>query len=368
MNVLHKLFLLFIGLSVALTAGGCTGNGSQNADREVPGVKSPASTAPAEPKLLENPNENKEPYFEGMVAAKRSGGMGGTVLVIQGLSEDTAVNSSWDELAKHAQNNDSGAYYFVSNEQYRQLKVGQLVGIHSNKEDSSNPPYRNTSALKIIQEPQLVQVTGYRDDVVTGYVSWIDPKKNTISLNISGWANRNNHGPVEDIMHGISVPLNEDTKLVDGLGQSIEFSSLKVGDKLEVIPDKTWSYDRMNKEPFQAEQVTRVTMPRSEKLRHMLAGSGKIHTVVIYRENTIPPHDEMDFDRYVPGAFTGGISWVPYRKGEVVDFKEELMLGKLPTIIVFDDEDAIYQTDSIRELQKWFNDRAAAVRESAGGK
>lgn len=365
MKISYKMLMVALGVSLGLMTSGCTELGSKVADPELPRIKPPISSAPVvEPKIKETPKEDGYPYFEGMVAAKRSSGKSWSVLVIQGLSEDIAVNSDWEELVRIAQKNKSGAFYHVSSEQYKKLKVGQMVGMSSTQQEDSNPPYRNTKELEIIQEPQLMQVSGYRDDMVTGHVLSIDPKKNIISLNISNWVNRHNHGGVEDMMHSIRVPLSEDTDLVDALGQNIEFSALKVGDKLEMIPAKRWSYDRMSEKPLQTQQVTRLTMTRSEKLKYMLARSGGIHTVVIYKENTMPPDDEMDFERYVPGAFNGGISWVPYREGEAVDYKEELMLSRLPAIVVFDQEDAIYQTESIRELQKWFNDRAASAKTS----
>lgn len=365
MKLSYTICMIVLGLSVGLLASGCTEYGSKVAEPQSSSGKPSTSVAPDEKptKIRELPKENGFPYTEGMVAAKRSSGKSWSVLVIQGLSEELAVNSSWDELVTIAQKNKSGAFYNVSSEQFKQLKVGQIVGMSSTQQEDSNPPQRNTKELDIIQEPQLLQVTGYREDIVTGYVLSIDHKKNTISLNISDWVNRHNHGAIDDMMHSIRVPFDEDTKLVDALSRNITFSALKVGDKLEMIPAKKWSYDQMNKENFPIEQVTKLTMTRREKLEHVLARRGSIHTVVFFKDETTPPNDEMDFDHYVPGAITGGISWVPYREGEAVDYKQELMLTKLPVIVVFDDQDAIYQTDSIHELQKWFNDRAAKVKD-----
>ncbi|MFC7679274.1 hypothetical protein [Paenibacillus sp. GCM10028914] len=354
----HRLLMLVLGLSVGLMNSGCTESGSKVADPGVPVVPPISSTAVVDQEIKE-PDKSGFPYFEGMVAGKRSSGKSWSVLVIQGLSENEVVHSSWDEIVGKADRNHKAAFYSVTSEQYKQLKVGQMVGMSSTQQEDTFIPQRNTTDMKIIQEPQLVQVTGYRDDIVTGNMLSMDPKKNIISLDISNWVNRHNHGAVNSMMHSINVPIGEDTELVDALGRNIKLSALKVGDKLEMIPAKKWSYDQMKGIPFQAKQVTRLTMTRSEKLDHMLARFGRIHTVVIFEEGKVPPQDEMDFERYVPGAFTGGISWVPYREGEAVDYKKELMLSELPVIIVFDDQDAIYQTDSIRELQKWFNDRAA---------
>lgn len=357
------MFMLVLGVSVGLMTSGCTESGSADAGNPTAPVVKPAAPA-AKPKIQKTSDKDGFPYFEGMVAAKRSSGKGWSVLVIQGLSEHEAVNSSWDELVRIAQRNHSGAFYHICSEQYKQLQVGQMVGVSSTQQEDSNPPSRNTKELEIIQEPQMAQVTGYRDDIVTGHVLSMNSNKKVISLDISDWVNRHNHGSVDEMMHSIRVPLDENTELLDALGRKVKPSMLKIGDKLDLIPTKKWNYERGNETPFLAQQVTRLTMTRAEKLDRMLAKGRGIHTVVIYEEGKAPSHDEMDFDRYVPGAFNGGISWVPYREGEAVDYKQELMLTKLPAIVVFDREDAIYQTDSIRELQKWFNGRAAAAKGS----
>ncbi|WP_422658530.1 DUF3221 domain-containing protein [Paenibacillus sp. EC2-1] len=361
-----KILAIILGISGVLVVSGCTELGDKVSDHEVLGSKPQVSSAPVsgpEPKVKSTYKDGFL-YFEGMVAAKRSGGQSRSVLIIQGLNEEVAMNSSWDELVKIGQKNKSGAFYPVSSEQYKQLKVGQLVRMTSTQQEDTNPPLRNTQTMKIIKEPQLMQVTGFRDDIVTGYVLSIEMKENLISLNISDWVNRNNRGAIDSMMHSINIPYDGDTKLLDGLGQKLKVSELKVGDKLEIIPNKNWSYERMDDNNLQTQQVTRGTMTRSEKLKYMLARPGTIHTVVVYEEGAVPPKDEMDFGRYVPGAYSGGISWVPYRKGEAIDYKEELMVTTFPAFIVFDEEDAIYQTDSIRKLQKWFNDRAAAAKGS----
>ena len=360
MELSYKMFMLVLGVSVGLMTSGCAESGSAAAgEPSAPMVKSAAPAA--KPKLEKTSDKDGFTTFEGMVAAKRSSGKSWSILVVQGLSENEAINSSWDELVRIAQRNHSGAFYHVSSEQYKQFQVGQRVMVTSTQQEDSNPPYRNTKELEIIQEPQMAQVTGYRDDIVVGHILSMDSKKKVISLDISDWVNRHSDGKVDAMMHSIRFPLDENTELLDALGRKVKPSGLKIGDKLELIPAKKWNYNRGNETPFLAQQVTRLTMTRAEKLDRMLAKGRGIHTVVIYEEGKTPPHDEMDFDRYVPGAFNGGISWLPYREGEAVDYKQELMLTKLPVILVFDDEDVIYQTESIRELQKWFNDRAATV-------
>ncbi len=43
----------------------------------------------------------------------------------------------------------------------------------------------------------------------------------------------------------------------------------------------------------------------------------------------------------------------PYVEGLAIDYKEELNLGKLPMIMVFDREGMVFQTDSIEQLESW---------------
>lgn len=239
-----KILAVIFGISGMLTVSGCTELGDKVSNSKVLGSKPQVSAAPVsepEPKVKSTSKEDGFLYFEGMVAAKRSGGQSRSVLIIQGLKEEVAMNSSWDELVSMGRKNKSGAFYPVSSEQYKQLKVGQLVRMTSTQQEDTNPPLRNTQTMKILKEPQWMQVTGFRDDIVTGYVLSIKMKENLISLNISDWVNRNNRGAIDSMMHSINIPYNGDIKLLDGLGQKLKVSELKVGDKLEIIPTKNWS-------------------------------------------------------------------------------------------------------------------------------
>ncbi|WP_189030180.1 hypothetical protein [Paenibacillus albidus] len=232
------------------------------------------------------------------------------------------------------------------------LVLGGLILTGCNTQPSATPDPVNAAASE------------FSDREMTGYVLSLNSQRRVISLNISDWINRHNQtGTREDMMHSVEVTLDHEVLLEDEEGLPIQPGDLRIGDKLKVSSVPQVQKQSGERLAVTADRLTRLHISRTEKLKWLLARSnGSIHTVVLYDEGTVPQVDELDFGREVPGAFTGGISWVEHRPGEAVDYKQGLGISQLPMLLVFDREGLIYQTASIKELQQWFNDRAAASK------
>lgn len=189
------------------------------------------------------------------------------------------------------------------------------------------------------------------EDTMTGMLLRIDTQKRELRLNISNWVNRGKT-EVDDMMHSITVTYNEKTIFQDEQGSVVHPEDFKIGEKLAVLPTSdTASSNRQTASV--ADEIIQLKMSKEEKLDRFLARGDNFHTVVLYEEDTTPPYDEMDFNKYVPESFSGGISWIPYVKGLAVDYKKELGIEKLPVIIVFDRNGAVFQTDSMEQLKAW---------------
>jgi len=210
-------------------------------------------------------------------------------------------------------------------------------------------------AVNNIERDSQTQATVITEDTMTGYVLGIDTKTRVVSLNISKWVNRGKT-VVDDIMHSKNIIYNENTIFQDEHGSVVHLEDFKIGEKLAVLltPEATNSSD---KTASLADKVIQMTMSKEEKLERFLASSDNFHTVVLYKEGTTPPYDEMDFSKHVPDSFSGGISWVPYIEGMAADYKEELGLEKLPMILVFDRNGLVFQTETLEKLKIWSEER-----------
>ncbi len=227
------------------------------------------------------------------------------------------------------------------------MTVVLLSGCSSVQKDSYNSDMNQESKTKAAK----IALT---DDTMTGLLLHIDIKKRELSIDISKWINRRKT-KVNDVMHSKIISYNENTIFQDEQGLVVQPEDFKIGEKLGVLPTSgtASSASSSNKVPFIADKIIQLVMSKEEKLDRFLAKGDKFHTVVLYEEGTKPPYDEMDFDKYVPESFSGGISWVPYVEGLAVDYKEELGLEKLPMIMVFDQNGTLFQTDSIEQLKTW---------------
>lgn len=190
------------------------------------------------------------------------------------------------------------------------------------------------------------------NDTMTGYLTHIDTSKSELNLDITKWVNRENTGEVVDIQHSKTIIYNKNTTFQDEQGANVDPEDFKKGEKLAVY-ETSETTSSSNESVFKANNIIQLNMSRQEKLDRFLAKGDNLHTVLLYQEGTTPPYDEMDFEKFVPESFSGGISWVPYVEGLAIDYKEELNIEKLPMIMVFDRDGVVFKTDSIEQLKSW---------------
>lgn len=189
------------------------------------------------------------------------------------------------------------------------------------------------------------------DDTMTGYLLHIDKQKNELHLDISKWRNQG-ETEVHDMMYSKTIKFNENTTFQDEQGLPVQLEDFKKGEKLAIFVESDPSSSNLETVSL-AMDIVKLEMSKAEKLDRFLAKGSNFHTVVIYQEGTIPPYDEMDFEKHVPESFSGGISWVPYVEGLAIDYKKELSLEKLPMILVFDRKGVVFQTDTMDQLKSW---------------
>ncbi len=287
------------------------------------------------------------------------------VLILREVDEQTAVNGRERELERLAVAS-NGAWYEVSREQFDLIRRGQRVkAVSANEQLDMRPPVLKAQIVDILQEPEGRFHFKFLDEVITGTVLSLDASQGRIELDISAWVNRDKKGAIEDIGHVIGVNINEGTVLRDEQERRLELSSIKTGDKLNVVPaGGSYRYDRDGSQrPLRADKITRLEQARKEKLRRLIAqGPGGIHTVLMDQAGSDASELWDELAAQVPGALYGGYSAIEYREGDAVDYKLELGLDRLPVYLVFDRDDLLFRTESVKELQRWFNLRASEQR------
>ncbi|ANY74098.1 hypothetical protein BBD41_16745 [Paenibacillus ihbetae] len=307
--------------------------------------------------------------YEGLVAGKNT--ILGTnkikyrILILRKVDEQTAVNGMQRDLEQLAIAS-NGAWYEVSREQFDLIRRGQRVKVVSTNEQlDMRPPVRAAQTVDILQEPEEPFHFKFLDDVITGTVRSLDANQRRIELDISAWVNRDKKGAIEDIGHVIRVNIDEETVLRDEQERKLKLSFIKTGDKLNVVPaGGSYRYDRDGgQQPLRADRIIRLEQTRKEKLRRLIAqGPGGIHTVLMDQAGSDASEQWDELAAQVPGALYGGYSAIEYREGDTVDYKLELGLDRLLAYLVFDREDLLFRTESVKELQRWFNLRAAEQR------
>lgn len=307
--------------------------------------------------------------YEGLVAGKNT--ILGTnkikyrILILREVDEQTAVNGKQRDLEQLAIAS-NGAWYEVSRKEFDLVRRGQRVKVVSTNEQlDMRPPVRAAQTVDILQEPEEPFHFKFLDDVITGTVRSLDANQRRIELDISAWVNRDKKGAIEDIGHVIRVNIDEETVLRDEQERKLKLSFIKTGDKLNVVPaGGSYRYDRDGgQQPLRADRIIRLEQTRKEKLRRLIAqGPGGIHTVLMDQAGSDASEQWDELAAQVPGALYGGYSAIEYREGDAVDYKLELGLDRLPTYLVFDREDMLFRTESVQELQRWFNLRASEQR------
>lgn len=353
---------------------GCESGGSSSQPKpahEVPqGPATGATASHADTRDSETAAGPEEAVvYEGLVAGKNT--ILGTnkikyrVLILREVDEQTAVNGRQRDLERLAVAS-NGAWYEVSREQFDLIRRGQRVKAASTNEQlDMRPPVRTAQAVDILQEPEGMFHFYYLDDVITGTVRSLDVNARRIELDVSAWVNRDKKGAIDDIGHVIGMSIDEETELLDEQERKLELSSIKTGDKLNVVPaGGSYQYNRDgSQQPLRADKITRLEQARKEKLRRLIAqGPGGIHTVLMDQAGSDASELWDELAAQVPGALYGGYSAIEYREGDAVDYKLELGLDRLPVYLVFDRDDLLFRTESVKELQRWFNLRASEQR------
>jgi hypothetical protein len=97
---------------------------------------------------------NNEKY-EGFIIQKQNRNNGLQILVMSGIKKEDIANKTLDELIKQAQDDHSAVYFFVNENEYKNLKVGQKVVVWYKKgqpQMESNRPQTDMKKIEVIEE------------------------------------------------------------------------------------------------------------------------------------------------------------------------------------------------------------------------
>jgi hypothetical protein len=106
----------------------------------------------AEKYTEESTNEGK---YEGFIIEKQKRNNGLQLLVMSGIKKEDIQNKTLDELTNQAQADHSAVYFFVNEDEYNNLKIGQKVVVWYKKgqpQMESNPPQTDMKKIKVIEE------------------------------------------------------------------------------------------------------------------------------------------------------------------------------------------------------------------------
>lgn len=97
---------------------------------------------------------NKEKY-EGFIIDKQKRNNGLQILVMSGIKKEDIQIKNLDVLINQAQVDHSAVYFFVNEDEYKNLKIGQKVVvwyIKGQPQMESNPPQTDMKRIEIIEE------------------------------------------------------------------------------------------------------------------------------------------------------------------------------------------------------------------------
>lgn len=99
-----------------------------------------------------NPSNNIT--FEGHIIEKRNNG-GFQILVMKNITKEDIEKKSKEVLIKQAQDDFSATYFFVKEDKYKELEVGQKVVVTYNEGQpamESNPPQTDSNKVEVVDE------------------------------------------------------------------------------------------------------------------------------------------------------------------------------------------------------------------------
>jgi hypothetical protein len=106
----------------------------------------------AERHTVVSTNEEK---YEGFIIDKQKRNNGLQILVMSGIKKEDIQIKKLDELINQAQVDHSAVYFFVNEDEYKNLKIGQKVVvwyIKGQPQMESNPPQTDMKRIEIIEE------------------------------------------------------------------------------------------------------------------------------------------------------------------------------------------------------------------------
>ncbi|WP_077212457.1 DUF3221 domain-containing protein [Bacillus dakarensis] len=92
--------------------------------------------------------------FEGHIIEKRNH-HGFQILVMKNITKEDIEKKSKEQLIQEANDNFSATYFFVKEDKYKELEVGQKVIVTYNKGQpamESNPPQTDSNKVEIVEE------------------------------------------------------------------------------------------------------------------------------------------------------------------------------------------------------------------------
>lgn len=188
----------------------------------------------------------------------------------------------------------------------------------------------------------------YEDDKMIGLVREVDTENSVISVDISRWEKRDRGNVTTDEGYAISAELTDETTLQYEDTTEASLHDIKEGQKVLINPPKGDGFKGV------AGEFILLDMTYEEKYRGLLSHiEDTLNIVVMYEEGETPP-PQMDEQLMEKIEQETVMTWRPYQKDYVVDYKEELNIEKFPVILVFNSEELVFKTTKVEKLYEFF--------------
>ncbi|GGD55278.1 hypothetical protein GCM10010911_11200 [Paenibacillus nasutitermitis] len=188
---------------------------------------------------------------------------------------------------------------------------------------------------------------------MVGFVSSIDLDNRNLTVDISEWEKRHTRGPdINDYGVELQVQLTPSVNIHKENGDSASASDLRVGQKVELKPAHTKS----SKEP--PKEIIILTIRQEEALERLglfARGKGSIHVTILGDESSAPLNQKI-MDQFLNEAgsgLQGGVSSMMYQPEYIVDLKKIYGIQRFPTILLFDQEKLLLQTEDVGEAIRY---------------
>ncbi|RSL35398.1 hypothetical protein D7Z54_02210 [Salibacterium salarium] len=188
----------------------------------------------------------------------------------------------------------------------------------------------------------------YEDDKMIGLVREVDTENSVVSVDISRWEKRDRGNITTDEGYGISAEITDETILQYENTTEALLDDIKEGQKVLINPPKGNGFKGV------AEEFILLDMTYEEKYKGLLSHlKDTLNIVVMYEKGETPP-PQMDEKLMEKIEQETVMTWRPYQKDYVVDYKEELNIEKFPVILVFNSEELVFKTNKVEELYEFF--------------